>query len=157
MVFFLLHFFSIFSLVFFSFSFFSFFFHLQNLTLSFPSFLFFSFFQTPKTSLSSQSQNNPTNRIMQAWLPAHEALLEMMIYHLPSPATAQVYRVETLYEGPLDDVYAQAIRTCDPNGPLMLYVSKMIPAQDKGRFFAFGRVFAGKVYVILSFFFSFFF
>lgn len=34
---------------------------------------------------------------MQAWLPAHEALLEMMIYHLPSPATAQVYRVETLY------------------------------------------------------------
>ena len=84
-------------------------------------------------------------RIMQAWLPAHEALLEMMIYHLPSPATAQVYRVETLYEGPLDDVYANAIRTCDPNGPLMLYVSKMIPAQDKGRFFAFGRVFSGKV------------
>ena len=84
-------------------------------------------------------------RIMQAWLPAHEALLEMMIYHLPSPATAQVYRVETLYEGPLDDIYANAIRTCDPNGPLMLYVSKMIPAQDKGRFFAFGRVFAGKV------------
>lgn len=30
-------------------------------------------------------------------------------------------------------------------GPLMLYVSKMIPASDKGRFFAFGRVFAGKV------------
>jgi elongation factor 2 len=84
-------------------------------------------------------------RIMQAWLPAHEALLEMMIYHLPSPATAQVYRVENLYEGPLDDAYAQAIRTCDPNGPLMLYVSKMIPASDKGRFFAFGRVFAGKV------------
>jgi len=84
-------------------------------------------------------------RIMQAWLPAHEALLEMMIYHLPSPATAQVYRVETLYEGPLDDAYANAIRTCDPNGPLMLYVSKMIPAQDKGRFFAFGRVFSGKV------------
>ncbi|KAK7850918.1 elongation factor 2 [Quercus suber] len=29
--------------------------------------------------------------------------------------------------------------------PLMLYVSKMIPASDKGRFFAFGRVFSGKV------------
>ncbi len=27
----------------------------------------------------------------------------------------------------------------------MLYVSKMIPASNKGRFFAFGRVFAGKV------------
>ncbi len=48
-------------------------------------------------------------------------------------------------QGPLDDQYAQAIRNCDANGPLMVYVSKMIPAADKGRFFAFGRVFAGKV------------
>ena len=73
-----------------------------------------------------------------------QALLEMMIWHLPSPAIAQKYRVENLYEGPLDDVYATAIRNCDANGPLMLYVSKMIPASDKGRFFAFGRVFAGR-------------
>ena len=74
----------------------------------------------------------------------------MMIWHLPSPAKAQKYRVENLYEGPLDDIYAAAIRNCDPNGPLMLYVSKLIPAQDKGRFFAFGRVFAGKVCLPLS-------
>ncbi|XP_024026254.1 elongation factor 2-like [Morus notabilis] len=84
-------------------------------------------------------------RVMQTWLPASSALLEMMVYHLPSPATAQKYRVENLYDGPLDDAYATAIRNCDPNGPLMLYVSKMIPASDKGRFFAFGRVFSGKV------------
>ncbi|KAI3703731.1 hypothetical protein L1987_73925 [Smallanthus sonchifolius] len=84
-------------------------------------------------------------RVMQNWLPAATALLEMMIFHLPSPHTAQRYRVENLYEGPLDDVYANAIRNCDPDGPLMIYVSKMIPASDKGRFFAFGRVFAGKV------------
>nr|GLL17579.1 elongation factor 2 [Ipomoea trifida] len=84
-------------------------------------------------------------RVMQTWLPASNALLEMMIYHLPSPGKAQKYRVENLYEGPLDDQYANAIRNCDPEGPLMLYVSKMIPASDKGRFYAFGRVFAGKV------------
>eukprot|EP00246_Nothoceros_aenigmaticus_P000339 TRINITY_DN104_c0_g1_i5.p1 TRINITY_DN104_c0_g1~~TRINITY_DN104_c0_g1_i5.p1 ORF type:complete len:844 (-),score=211.68 TRINITY_DN104_c0_g1_i5:290-2821(-) len=84
-------------------------------------------------------------RVMQTWLPASDALLEMMIFHLPSPAKAQRYRVENLYEGPLDDVYANAIRNCDPEGPLMIYVSKMIPASDKGRFFAFGRVFSGKV------------
>jgi elongation factor 2 len=34
----------------------------------------------------------------------------MIIYHLPSPAFAQKYRVDTLYEGPLDDTYATAIR-----------------------------------------------
>lgn len=57
---------------------------------------------------------------LQAWLPASEALLEMMIWHLPSPDRAQKYRVENLYEGPLDDKYATAIRNCDPTGPLML-------------------------------------
>lgn len=34
----------------------------------------------------------------------------MIIYHLPSPAFAQKYRVDTLYEGPLDDPYATSIR-----------------------------------------------
>eukprot|EP00803_Ostreobium_quekettii_P007249 evm.model.scf_1627.1 EVM.evm.TU.scf_1627.1 scf_1627:5728-11865(-) len=84
-------------------------------------------------------------RVMQTWLPAQDALLEMMIWHLPSPHKAQKYRVDNLYEGPLDDAYATAIRNCDPKGPLMLYVSKMIPTSDKGRFFAFGRVFSGTV------------
>lgn len=82
--------------------------------------------------------------IMQKWLPADEALLEMMIMHLPSPAKAQKYRVENLYTGPQDDVTAQAIRSCKPDGPLVMYVSKMVPATG-GRFYAFGRVFAGTI------------
>ncbi|KAJ5002939.1 fermentation associated protein, partial [Colletotrichum sp. SAR 10_99] len=83
--------------------------------------------------------------VMRTFLPAADALLEMMILHLPSPVTAQKYRAETLYEGPPDDEAALAIRDCDPKGPLMLYVSKMVPTSDKGRFYAFGRVFAGTV------------
>ncbi|KAJ4839029.1 pre-tRNA nuclear export protein, partial [Turnera subulata] len=50
-------------------------------------------------------------RVMQTWLPASSALLEMVIFHLPSPDTAaQKYRVENF-------------RNCDPKGLLMLYVS----------------------------------
>jgi len=84
--------------------------------------------------------------IMQKWLPAADAILEMIVVHLPSPATAQGYRYETLYDGPLDDEAATAIRTCDTSetAPLMMYVSKMIPGADN-RFIAFGRVFSGKV------------
>jgi len=82
---------------------------------------------------------------MRTWLPAGETLLQMITIHLPSPVTAQRYRCELLYEGPQDDEVAEAIRKCDPEGPLMMYVSKMVPTSDKGRFYAFGRVFAGKV------------
>jgi elongation factor 2 len=83
--------------------------------------------------------------IMRQYLPAGDSLLEMIAIHLPSPATAQRYRVETLYEGPMDDESAIGIRDCNPNGPLVLYVSKMVPSADKGRFYALGRVFSGTV------------
>ena len=55
------------------------------------------------------------------------------------------FRAELLYEGPPDDEACTGIKNCDPNGPLMMYVSKMVPTSDKGRFYAFGRVFSGKV------------
>jgi elongation factor 2 len=83
--------------------------------------------------------------VMQKWLPADEALLEMMVLNLPSPAKAQRYRVENLYTGPMDDPTATCIRNCDPKGPLVMYVSKMVPTSDKGRFYAFGRVFGGTI------------
>jgi len=83
--------------------------------------------------------------VMKRWLPMADTLLEMIILQLPSPVIAQKYRVENLYEGPMDDECAEGIRSCNPNAPLMLYVSKMVPTTDKGRFYAFGRVFSGTV------------
>merc|ERR1740123_2971090 len=80
---------------------------------------------------------------MRKWLPAGDAMLQMIVIHLPSPATAQRYRMEMLYEGPHDDLCAVGIKTCNPKGELMMYISKMVPTSDKGRFFAFGRVFSG--------------
>merc|ERR1711992_384398 len=84
-------------------------------------------------------------RAMQIWINAADTLLSMIVTKLPSPRTAQKYRVENLYEGPMDDTAANAIRDCKADGPLMVYVSKMVPTSDKGRFFAFGRVFSGTI------------
>merc|ERR1712193_279901 len=84
-------------------------------------------------------------RTMQLWINAADTLLQMLVTKLPSPAKAQKYRVENLYEGPMDDEAAKAIRSCDKEGPLMMYVSKMVPTSDKGRFYAFGRVFSGTI------------
>ncbi|CAF4828542.1 unnamed protein product [Rotaria sp. Silwood1] len=83
--------------------------------------------------------------VMKQWLPAGDVLLTMTVIHLPSPVLAQKYRAEFLYEGPQDDEAFLGIKNCDPNGPLMMYISKMVPTSDKGRFYAFGRVFSGVV------------
>ena len=86
-------------------------------------------------------------RVMQRWLPASDAVLEMIVVQLPSPVIAQKYRTAALYSGPADDEAATAMRNCDtsPEAPLMMYVSKMVPAADRGRFYAFGRVYSGTI------------
>ncbi|CAI6442614.1 AIS_HP2_G0011570.mRNA.1.CDS.1 [Saccharomyces cerevisiae] len=58
--------------------------------------------------------------VMRKFLPAADALLEMIVLHLPSPVTAQAYRAEQLYEGPADDANCIAIKNCDPKADLML-------------------------------------
>ena len=103
--------------------------------------------------------------VMRTWLPAGDTLLQMIAIHLPSPVTAQKYRMEILYEGPSDDdaavgksiyhyifiqiyysyISISAMKSCNTEGPLMMYISKMVPTSDKGRFYAFGRVFSGIV------------
>ncbi|GJW23583.1 retrotransposon protein, putative, ty1-copia subclass [Tanacetum coccineum] len=73
--------------------------------------------------------------VMQNWLSAATALLEMSILHLPSPYKAQVDRVANLYQGPIDDPYANGVESCNSHAPLLLYVCKMMPAHVKDDFF----------------------
>jgi elongation factor 2 len=60
-------------------------------------------------------------RTMQIWINAADTLLSMIVSKLPSPVVAQKYRTENLYEGPMDDTAATAMKKCDPKGPLMMY------------------------------------
>jgi len=94
-----------------------------------------------------QAPKKVVKTIMMKFLPAAETLLEMIVTQLPSPKKAQAYRAEMLYSGEPteEDPYFKGIKTCDQTAPLMLYISKMTPTADKGRFFAFGRIFSGKV------------
>ena len=63
-------------------------------------------------------------KIMQKWIPAGDTMLQLITIHLPSPVISQKYRAELLYEGPPDDEACMGIKNCDPNAPLMMYVSK---------------------------------
>merc|ERR1712018_418617 len=71
-----------------------------------------------------QQEGKPLMKaVMRNWLPAGDAMFQMIVIHLPSPVTAQKYRSEMLYEGPVDDQAAIGMKNCDPNGPLMMYIS----------------------------------
>ncbi|GJJ71251.1 elongation factor 2 [Entomortierella parvispora] len=83
--------------------------------------------------------------VLQKFLPASDTLLRTAVLHLPSPVTAQKYRVDTLYGGPMNDECAVGIRNCDPEGPLMMHISKMIRTADKDRFYGLGRIFSGTI------------
>lgn len=83
--------------------------------------------------------------VMRRWIPAGDALLDMIVEHLPSPNVAQKYRCEILYNGSQEDEICKSIMACDPKADLSMYVSKMVPTSEKGRFIAFGRVFSGTV------------
>ena len=84
--------------------------------------------------------------VLSKWINMADCVLNMTILHLPSPKAAQKYRTSYLYEGPQNDDCAQAIRECNPEGPLMIYISRMMPTTDRGRFYAIGRVFSGTVH-----------
>ena len=63
----------------------------------------------------------------------------MVIMKLPS--LLKIYRVVYLHECVKDDPTGQAIKKCDKDGSLCVFISRMIPKNDKSRFYAFGRVF----------------
>jgi elongation factor 2 len=103
--------------------------------------------------------------VMGCWLPAADALLTLIVQHLPSPIEAMKYRTAHLYTGPQDDDIAMAMRNCaigpihnsagvEPT-PLMIYVSKMVPTADHKRFIAIARIYSGRLRPGMSSFFLF--
>ncbi len=85
--------------------------------------------------------------MMRKWLPAGEALLQMITIHLPSPITAQKYRMELLYEGPMDDEVAVGIKNCNPKvGGGVCMDGGMDGYCVSRRVWGKGQLFAGSVY-----------
>ncbi|MEM1508723.1 MAG: elongation factor EF-2 [Thermofilaceae archaeon] len=74
--------------------------------------------------------------------PLHTALLDMIVEHTPNPKQAQKYRVPKLWKGDLNSEIGKAMLECDPSGPLVVAVSKVIADPHAG-FVATGRVFSG--------------
>jgi elongation factor 2 len=115
-----------------------------------------------RSDFSILSNRDLLRATMRNFMPAATTLLQMIMTKLPSPQEAQRYRAKVLYplptsrsvesedeeievteNHPSDDPVFNAIQACDPNGPCVMYVSKLVPIGKL--LMALGRVFSGTV------------
>ncbi len=75
--------------------------------------------------------------------PLSNVLLDMTIKHLPSPAEAQKYRIEKIWQGE-DEEMKDKMRACDPNAQLAFMVTKVIVDEHASEI-ATGRIFSGTL------------
>ncbi len=76
--------------------------------------------------------------------PLHEAILDMIIGHMPPPHIAQKYRIPKIWRGNLESEVGRAMLECDPNGPAVMCVTNVVVDPQAG-VVATGRLFSGTV------------
>lgn len=76
--------------------------------------------------------------------PMHVVVMDMVIKHLPSPVTAQKYRMDRLWRGDLNSDIGKSILSCDPNGKLAATITKVVYDAHAGMIST-ARIFSGKL------------
>ena len=76
--------------------------------------------------------------------PLSRVLLDMVVRHLPNPQQAQKYRIHKLWHGDLDSEIGKSMLAMDPNGPLAIIITKVVPDPHAG-LVATGRIFSGTL------------
>lgn len=87
---------------------------------------------------------DPDGLALRRDIPVHEALLDMVSLHIPDPIEAQSYRVERLWRDKHDEELFNALKNCDPNGPLIMGVNAVRIDPHAGIVVT-GRVFSGTL------------
>ncbi|MCX8175633.1 MAG: GTP-binding protein, partial [Candidatus Bathyarchaeota archaeon] len=92
--------------------------------------------------VSAYEQGNVKDVVENA--PLHEAILEMIINHIPPPHVAQKYRIPKIWRGDLESDAGRAMLNCDPDGPAIMCVTNVVVDPQAG-VVATGRLFSGTV------------
>lgn len=77
-------------------------------------------------------------------VPLHEVLLGMVVEHLPSPDTAQRYRVPNIWSGDIETEEGQGMINTKPDSPLAVMVTNVSIDKHAGEI-ATGRVYGGTI------------
>ncbi len=76
--------------------------------------------------------------------PLHEVVLDAVIKHHPNPREAQKYRIPKIWHGDLESPVGKSLLACDPNGPIMFVVTKVVVDPQAGEICT-GRIFSGTM------------
>lgn len=71
--------------------------------------------------------------------------VESLVKHLPSPAEGAKQKVAKYYTGPKETATAKSMLECNPDGPLVVQITKLFPTPDAEAFNCFGRILSGTV------------
>lgn len=73
--------------------------------------------------------------------------VDSVLKHIPSPieSAKKAIKATKTFTGPQDCDMASYIRTCDPNAPLVMNVTKLFPSADASEFYSLGRVLSGTL------------
>ncbi|KAG8900279.1 hypothetical protein FRB99_006147 [Tulasnella sp. 403] len=72
-------------------------------------------------------------------------LVDMLAEWIPAAADASKEKVTHTYTGPMESEVTQSMFSCDPDGPLMVQVTKLYHTADAQDFRAFGRIYSGTI------------
>ncbi len=98
-------------------------------------------FQDIRKRYKKETYSKETYSDLAVYLPIDKAILEMVVNHLPNPLEAQKYRIKKIWKGDTDSKIGKSMITTDPNGPLIICVSKV--KAEKHGIVATGRIFSG--------------
>ncbi len=98
-----------------------------------------------KPTVVFEKYNEGDEKWLRENLPLDDALLEMIVYHLPNPREAQKYKIPRIWKGDLDSPEGKALMSCDPNGPLLGMITKIFVDPKSKRPTLIGRVFSGTL------------
>jgi len=72
-------------------------------------------------------------------------LVDMIVEKIPSPLEGAPNKVEGTYSGPQTSDLVASMKSCNPEGPVMVQVGKLYHTTDAQSFRAFGRVLSGTL------------
>lgn len=81
---------------------------------------------------------------LQKTIPLHNAILDIVVRHLPNPVEAQKYRVPKIWKGELESEIGKAMMNCEDNGPIVICFTSAQMDPHAG-LIATGRMFSGSI------------